>query len=316
MNGDEVARLSAASAARARRNRGIYATAAVAALVLGGAAWYRDYSGKQERQRKLDDFERWAALDKGETGSFFNCVVASEMDMNLVSNAQQVQMRIESAYFTQQTTFADHLRNECVPKIDRARQAVGGLRDAPAELAAPIASYEVSLGKLAEGVEDYAEKVKSRKGVKDIDKIIQETGAAWHQASAPTPEAVAFEKFMHCAVPGLAKMKDAQALLEHLAEACYKKDPVSFMDQVRRECGAILGSPDPKATPSATWKLSQKRFYEEEARQLRAWEDCAKRSRKGKKTEDLALFLGAIGEYMEARAGVVKAARDVKGAVR
>jgi len=30
----------------------------------------------------------------------------------------------------------------------------------------------------------------------------------------PTPEAVAFEKFLYCAVPGLAKMKDAQALLE------------------------------------------------------------------------------------------------------
>ena len=39
-------------------------------------------------------------------------------------------------------------------------------------------------------------------------------------------------------------MKDAQALVEFFADACYKKDPVSFMDRVRKECGPILENAD------------------------------------------------------------------------
>jgi hypothetical protein len=117
---------------------------------------------------------------------------------------------------------------------------------------------------------------------------------------------------MHCAVPGLAKMKDAQQMLEYLADACYKKDPVPFMDRVRKDCGPLLSNADARAAPSKTWKLSQQRFYEQDARQLQAWEGCGKRSRKGKKTEDLAGFLLTVGEYMEVRVAVVKAARAIK----
>ena len=43
-----------------------------------------------------------------------------------------------------------------------------------------------------------------------------------------------------------------------------------------------------------------------------AWESCGKRSRKGKKTEELASFLTAVGVYMEARSGVVKTTREIK----
>jgi hypothetical protein len=82
------------------------------------------------------------------------------------------------------------------------------------------------------------------------------------------------------------------------------------MDRVRKDCGPILSSPS-GATPSKTWKLSQQKFLEEEGRQLRAWESCGKKSRKGKKVEDLATFLKHVGTYMEARAGMVKTAKDL-----
>ena len=137
------------------------------------------------------------------------------------------------------------------------------------------------------GLEDYAENIKKRGTVKDVDQLIQETGNAWHSTPDPTPEAVAFEKFLYCAVPGLAKMKDAQALLEFLADQCFKKDPVAFMDKVRADCGNLLNVADkeakvnPKSIP--TWKATHKQFFEDDARQLQAWESCGKRSRKGKK---------------------------------
>jgi hypothetical protein len=104
-------------------------------------------------------------------------------------------------------------------------------------------------------------------------------------------------------------MKDAQAMLEFLADACYKKDPVSFMDRVRKDCGPLLTNPDPKAAPSKTFKATQKRFYEDERRQLQAWDSCGRRSRKGKKVDDLGDFLVAVGDYMAARGKVAEAAR-------
>jgi hypothetical protein len=307
---DEYAALMASRAKAQKRNRGMFGGIFLIALVLGGYVWYSDYKSKGGQQEKLNYFERWAELEKRETGAFFNCVMASEVDMNLFSTADQVQQRIESAYFTQQKTFSEHLLTECVPKIERARQAFGGLKDPPAELAPPMAKYQDVLPQLQTGIEEYAEKIKSRQGVKDTDQLIQELGNAWNAGGAPSPEAVAFEKFLHCAIPGLAKMKDAQQMLEFMADACFKKDPVAFMDRVRKDCGPILASPN-SATPSKTWKLSQ-RFLEEDARQLAAWESCGKRSRKGKKAVDLATFLTHVGTYMEARTNVVKAARAIK----
>jgi hypothetical protein len=310
--GDEYARLMASRAAAQRRNRTVFGAVALVALAAGGFLWYRDYAQKGDRQAKLDVFERWADLEKRETGAFFSCVMATDVDMNMFANADQILQKVESAYFTQQKTFSEHLLTECVPKIERARQAFGSLRDPPAEFAAPLARYQSVLPRLQSGIEEYAEKIKGRQGVKDIDALIQDAGNAWHAGGDPTPDGIAFERFMHCAVPGLAKMKDAQQMLEYLADVCYKKDPVVFMERVHKECGPLLTSPEARAAPSKTWKLSQQRFYEQDARQMQAWEGCAKRSRKGKKSEDLESFLVAVGEYMEARTGVVKAAREIK----
>jgi hypothetical protein len=314
-NADYV-NLAAQRAATARRNKMIYMVLGLAALGLFAFKWTQDSRKKGEAQSKLDFFNRWAEMEKRETGLFWNCVMASEVEINQFSNANQFQMKIEQAYATQQKTFSEHLLTECVPKIERAEQAFGSLSDGPAELRAPVEAYRASLPKLRKGIESYAEKLKNRSGRKDVDQLIQDYGNAWHSEQKPTPETIAFEKFMHCAVPGLAGMKDAQAMLEFLADTCYKKDPVSFMDRVRKECGPLLQNVDAKAAPSKTYKASYKKFYEEEARQLQAWDSCARKARKGKKVEDLEDFLVAIGDYMKTRSAVGQVARDIQNSAK
>src|SRR5687768_5243866 len=103
----------------------------------------------------------------------------------------------------------------------------------------------------------------------DVDRPMQEMGGGWLQGGSRTPEALAVEKFMICAVPGLAKMKETQQILVFINDECLKKDPVNFMDRVRKQCGPLLQSPQ-GSTPSKTWKQSQK-FLETDDRQLRAW---------------------------------------------
>jgi hypothetical protein len=312
---DDYARQMAAREAMRKRNRNI--GLAVGAVIVGtlGFLQVKERGRKAAAQEKLNFMEKFVELEKRETGSFWNCVMASEVDVGMFQKAEQFQQRIESAYFTQQKTFSDYLVTECVPKIERARQAFGGLSELPDEFSGPIKNYQQALPKLQSGVEEYAEKLKNRGTVKDVDQLIQETGNAWHSSPDPTPEAVAFEKFLYCAIPDLAKMKDAQALLEFLADACFKRDPVAFMDKVRADCGGLLNVADkeakvnPKSVP--TWKATRK-LFEDDARQLQAWESCGKKSRKGKKKEDMEALLFAVNDYMMARAKVAEAARAIQ----
>ena len=319
---EEYARQMAAREAIRKRNRMIIGGVV---LVIIGFVIFRqvqDRNRKAAAQDKLNYAEKFVELEKRETGAFWNCVMAHEVDIGNFQKGEQFQTNIESAYFTQQKTFADYLTNECVPKIERARQAFGGLSDTPTELAGPIEKYRETLPKLQAGMEDYAEKIRNRGSVKDTDQLIQELGTAWHTTPDITAETAAYEKFLYCAIPDLAKMKDAQEVLQFMSDACFKKDPVAFMDRVRKDCGPLLVVADkeakinPKSVP--TWKASHKTGWilEEEMRQLQAWESCGKKSRKGKKKEDLEQFLMAVNDYMASRAAVAVAARGIQDSAK
>jgi hypothetical protein len=231
---EDLNRLMIDRARITKRNRTISIGVALAAFAFLAYRYVGDRKSKGDIQAKLDHVSRWVELEKRETGTFWNCVMASEVDIGQFQNAGQIQQRIEAAYATQQKTFSEHLMTDCVPKLESARAAFNGLEAPPAELRAGFEQYKASLPELKKGIEIYAERIRNRGDVKDIDQLIQQYGDAWHAEQSPTPTTIAFERFMHCAVPNLEKMKDAQAMLEFLADACYKKDPVSFMDRVRR----------------------------------------------------------------------------------
>ena len=307
---DEYQRLMAERAGAQKRKRTIFLVVAVAA-VAGGAYFYKkDLDKKKSAQLILDAGGRFAERDKADMGQFWNCLMGTEVDVGMFSNADMIQQRVESAYFTQQKTYSEHLTTECVPKLDAARGANSGMvNDVPPALRPPLEKYVAALPKMQEGLETYAEKLKTRGATKDVDQSIQEVGTAF--TAEPTAESVAFEKFLVCAIPDLDKKKDIQEVLQFLADTC-KKDPVAFMTKVRSDCGPLVQNvdKDAKPAPSKSFKANAKKFYEEDQRQLQAWEYCGRKSRKGKKVLDLEAFLLAAGDYMEARAELVKTARE------
>jgi hypothetical protein len=308
---DEYQRLMADRAAAAKRKRLMFTVVAIAAVGGGGYFYRRDADKKKAAQAILDAAGRFAERDKSEMGSFWNCTLSSEVDVGQFNSADQIQQRVESAYFTQQKTYSEHLTTECVPKLEGARGTLGGLlTDAPEALKPPLEKYVAALPEMQRGLESYAEKLKTRGSVKDVDGAIQEIGGAF--TAEPTPESVAFEKFMVCAIPDLDKKKDLQTVLQDLADTC-KKDPVPFMTKVRTDCGNLVQNVDKNSKPSLgkTFKANAKKLVEEDnSRLLGAWEYCGKRSRKGKKQIDLEDFLLATSDYMEARSEVVKTARE------
>ena len=309
---DEYQRLMAERAAAAKRNRMLFGLVAV--LVVGGGVFFykRDADKKKAAQAILDAAGRFAERDKSEMGAFWSCAMGGrEVDVGTFNSADQIQQGIESAYFTQQKTFSDHLTTECVPKLEGAKSALGSIPDLPDALKPPMDKYLGALPKMQSGLESYAEKLKTRGAVKDVDSAIQEVGTGF--AADVTPASVAFEKFMTCAIPDLDKKKDLQTVLQQLADTC-KKDAVPFMTKVRNDCGALVTSfnkDEAKPTPAKTFKANTKKFVEEDnSRLLDAWAFCGKRSRKGKKQLDLEDFLLASSDYMEARNEVVQTAKE------
>ena len=307
---DEYQRLMAERNAAAKKKRMLFGVVAIAGVAAVGYYVVGSRAKNSQAQKILDAGGRFAERDKMDMGSFWTCVFGTDTDVGMFQNADQIQMKVESAYFTQQKTYSDHLTTDCVPKLEGARGSLGGfINELPDALKPPMEKYVAALPKMQEGLESYAEKLKSRGATKDVDASIQEIGGAF--TTDPTAESVAFEKFMVCAIPDLDKKKDIQGVLEFLADIC-KKDPVPFMTKVRADCGNLVQNVDKEAkpNPSKTFKANAKKFYEEQQRQLQAWEWCGKKSRKGKKVLDLEAFLTAAGDYIEARGEVVKTARE------
>jgi hypothetical protein len=313
---EEYQRLMAERAAAESRKKKIYGVVLLVALG-GGGFWLKQQKDKaKQAQGVLEAGGRFAEKDKGEMGAFWNCVFGSETDVGMMNSADQIQKRIEGAYFTQQKTFSEHITTECVPKLERATGAMKALQtEMPAELKPPLDKYLGALPRMQTGIEVYAEKIKGRGAVKDVDASIQEVGGAF--SAEASPASVAFEKFMVCAIPDLDKKKDIQGVLEYLAETC-KSGAVEFMTTVREKCGPLVTGVDndAKAAPSKTFKANAKKFEDTDQRQLQAWDYCGRRSRKGVKKLDLEEFLTAAGDYMEARGELVQAARETAAKIQ
>jgi len=307
---DEYQRLMAERDAAAKRKRMVYGVVLVAVIGGGGFFFMQQRKKAAAAQAVMDAGGRFAENEKSQMGPFWNCVMSSEIDIGMFNSADQVQGRIESAFFTQQKTYPDHLLDECIPKLKGGESAMAGIPDMPDVLKPALDKYVATLPRMATGLESYAAKLKTRGAVKDVDAAIQEVGGAF--TADPTAESVAFAKFLSCAVPDLDKKKDIQALLEDLADTC-KKDAVPFMTKARNDCGNLVTAvdKDSKPTPDKNFKTIAKKFIEEDnSRLLQAWEFCGKKSRKGKKQLDLEDFLMSFGDYMEARNDVVKTARE------
>jgi hypothetical protein len=264
----------------------------------------------REAQQILDGGVRFVDFDKQQMALFWNCVMSGEVDIGMFQSVDQLQQRIESAYYTNSKTYPEHLTTDCTAALEAARiGATKLLRGMPEVLKPPLKKYVAAMSPMGNGLASYAEKLKSRAPVTDVDRSIREVGEKF--TPEPTAESVAFERFMACAIPDLGKKPDIQAVLEYMAEVC-KSDPVTFMERVRSKCGPLVQNLNKggKPMPSKTFSVNARKFYEDDQRQLQAWEWCGRKSRKGKKVLDLEAFLLAAGDHIEARGEVVKTARE------
>ena len=117
-----------------------------------------------------------------------------------------------------------------------------------------------------------------RGATKDVDQSIQEVGGAF--TADVSPESVAFEKFLVCAIPDLDKGYPGRARVPgRRAER-----PGQVHDRRAREVQGLVQNVNKDAKPEPSKTFKTKKFVEEDQRRLQAWEYCrGKRSRKGRR---------------------------------
>ena len=154
-------------------------------------------------------------------------------------------------------TYSDTLTTDCVPKLEGARGASSGLeKDMPAGLKPPFDKYVASLPKMQAGIESYAEKLKTRGAVKDVDRSSRRSAARSARRHAGVGRVRE--------VPGVRDPRPGQEEghpgRARVPRRDCKKDPVPFMTKVRTDCGALVQNvdKDAKPSPSKTFKANSR----------------------------------------------------------
>jgi hypothetical protein len=234
-----------------------------------------------------------------QTKPFWSCLLTRDVALDALQNGQQIRRLVEQAYGGEKAQFPDHLLADCVPAMARARQQAAALPAPPPALRDPLATYLASLANIEAALRLYGERLKSRESVKKVDEEMAAQAKAWHEAPRPTPETIAYDRFLHCAVPELDALASGQALYDHLARRCFEQNPLPFIERVRRECGPLLREREQRAT--GTYRTTQKRLRDAEGREAQSWESCTDLARAQRRMQDADELVAAAEHYLEAR---------------
>jgi hypothetical protein len=136
---------------------------------------------------------------------------------------------------------------------------------------------------------------------------VAEVGAAWHafEGGKPSNDVAAYDRFLHCAIPGVDKMKDGQAVVEYLFNQCKNQ---AYVERIDSECGKEATA-NPPGEPTKGMKEALKKLQADD-RELSAFDDCLRKARKGKKRDDLAGVGKAWVAYVEAGHDVKKLGQE------
>jgi hypothetical protein len=169
-----------------------------------------------------------------------------------------------------------------------------------------VKKYSSTLVTLAGAFDAWAEAAPKQVEERQVGKRVAETGAAWHAFAGgkPSPDVAAYDRFLHCAIPDVDKMKDGQAVVEYLFKQC--KDQ-AYVTKIDGECGkeavSTIGGPT-KGLQTALRKLAA------DDRELSAFDDCLRKGRKSQRKDDLAGVGQAWVAYMDAGREVRKIGAD------
>jgi hypothetical protein len=266
----------------------------------GGFAGYRMVSQRNHAKEHAAFMQSFQDLDKDDVGQFWACLIGPNLDPGIFPDNLALGGKIEGGFQTDPKGFPDKVLDTCIPKLKGLDAKATGLTSPP-EYTDALAKYGKSLPALADGIKDWAEHAKTRIPEREADAAVEKAGTAFHGVEGkPAPEAIAYARFLRCAVPDLDKVKDEQALLQRLFDDCKKPE---FVQKARFECSKVAASTDGKDDKQFRGVL--KKFGPDD-RDVTAFSDCFRKGRKGAKRDAMAAFAKAWAAYLEAGSAVKK----------
>jgi len=275
----------------------------IGVLVAAGGGYLIFNAATKRGQRKVHAqfMERFASVEKEDVGAFWACLVGPNLDPGMFQDNLKFGEKVDQQFFQDPKNFPDKVIDDCVPRLkglgDKARSL-----DRPSGYDEALDKYAKSLDELAVGAKDWAEGAKKRLPEREADKRVEQAGTAFHSAAPGKAgaDAIAYERFLRCAVPDIGKVKDEQGLLEKLFEECKKPD---YVQHVRFECSKLAAGSETKEDKN--YKEAWKKFAPDD-RDIQAFADCFKKGRKGAKRDDMAALGKAWKDYMDASGEVRK----------
>jgi hypothetical protein len=273
----------------------------VAGVIGAGIIGYFVYSSMQTR--KLQELhagvmKQFAEVERQEVvGKFWACLFGPGVDPGTFPNNLALSQRLDSAFAVDPKNYPTKVREDCTPKANDAKHSVESI-SAPPEYSEALKEYGKSLDGLVAAFDSWAKVAPSHIAEKLVGQKVDTDGNAWHQfqGGKPTPDVIAFDRFLHCAVPTVDKMKASQEVLEFLFKSC--KDP-KYLEKLQNECGKEVTAEGVVQMPTPGFKATVAKLQSDD-RDLSAFDDCLRKSRKLKRSDDAGDVGRAWVTYMEA----------------
>jgi hypothetical protein len=283
----------------------------IVGVIAVGAIGFFVYSGMQEHKKQemhAAVMRQFADIERQEVvGKFWACLFGPGVDPGTFPNNLALSQRLDGAFAVDPKNFPTKVREDCTPKANDAKHQVESI-SAPPEYDAALKDYAKSLDGLVAAFDSWAKVAPSHIAEKLVGQKVDTGGNAWHQfqGGKPTPEVIAYDRFLHCAVPTVDKMKTGQEVVEFLFKSC--KDQ-KYLERLQNECGKEVTAEGVVQMPSAGFKGALAKLQADD-RDLSAFDDCLRKSRKLKRSDDAGDVGRAWVTYMEAGRKVREIAKE------
>lgn len=283
----------------------------VGGVVVAGAIGFFVWKSMEEqkiRKMHVDVMSQFAAIEKDDMkDKFWACLCGAGADPGQFPNNLALTQRLETAFATDPKNYPAKVREECTPKAIDAKHKVESMTTPPMYDAA-LKEYAKSLTDMSAAFDNWTKVAPSHLAEREVGNKVGTYGAAWHSFAGGKPgnDVIAYDRFLHCAVPGVDKMKDGQAVVEFLFNSC--KQP-AYLDKLQNVCGKEVTAEGVVQTPTPGFKTAVGKLAADD-RELQAFDDCLRKARKSKRSDDSGDVGKAWLAYMEAGRKVREVGKD------
>jgi hypothetical protein len=280
----------------------------VVAVAVIGFFVYRSMQAQKIREMHVGVMKQFQEVEKQEViGKFWACLLGAGVDPGMFQNNLALAQRLEGAFSVDPKNYPTKVREECTPMAIDAKHRIESI-SAPAMYDAPLKAYAKSLSDLSAAFDAWSRVAPAHLAEREVGAKVGTDGAAWHAFAGgkPAPEVIVYDRFLHCAVPGVDKMKDGQELVEYLFKQC--KD-LKYLEHLQAVCGKDVTAEGVPQMPTPGFKTALKKLAADD-RELSAFDDCLRKSRKTKRGDDSEEVGRAWLEYMDAGHKVREVGKD------